>query len=313
LNNGDIVTCTLTSSEACVTAVTVVSNDLLITVNPVVTPFISISSSEGDTICINSTVVYSASINWGGDSPVYQWKKNGANVGTNSNTYTDASLANGDVINCLLTSNAACASITEIVSNTLAMVVLPVVTPAVTIVATPGVEVSAGTNVTFTAGMTNGGANPIFQWKKNGTPVGTNTPTYSSNSLIDGDVITVTVISDAPCAAPAGVTSNALTMKINTVGIDEVNATRLQINIFPNPTRHKVHIRMSFHDKKMKTVYLELQTVIGQTVINAYPLKVDKPVVEHELVLPQELPSGTYLLRIYSDGFSSTRKIILEK
>jgi hypothetical protein len=55
-------------------------------------------------------VTFTASITNGGTTPVYQWKKNGSNVGTNQNTYTDNTLANGDVISCELTSNATCAS-----------------------------------------------------------------------------------------------------------------------------------------------------------------------------------------------------------
>ncbi len=44
----------------------------------------------------------------GGTAPVYQWKKNGTNVGISSATYTDAGLNNGDIITCILTSNATC-------------------------------------------------------------------------------------------------------------------------------------------------------------------------------------------------------------
>jgi len=54
-----------------------------------------------------------------GASPTYQWLLNGSPVGTNSNTYTNPSLANHDVVSCVLTPNlGGCGSI-PVNSNTL--------------------------------------------------------------------------------------------------------------------------------------------------------------------------------------------------
>ncbi|MBK9339154.1 MAG: hypothetical protein IPM98_22525 [Lewinellaceae bacterium] len=88
------------------------------------------------------------------------------------------------------------------------------VTPAVSIVANPGNTIAAGTSVTFTATPTNGGATPAFQWKKNNVNVGTNSPTYTDATLVNGDVITVVMTSSAPCALPATATSNQITMTV---------------------------------------------------------------------------------------------------
>ncbi len=38
-----------------------------------------------------------------GSNPTYQWTLNGANVGTNSSSYTNNSVVDGDIINCLIT------------------------------------------------------------------------------------------------------------------------------------------------------------------------------------------------------------------
>ena len=53
--------------------------------------------------------VYQANASNTGPNPVYQWKVNGLNVGTNSNTYTNPALAVNDVVTCQLTLNG-CAS-----------------------------------------------------------------------------------------------------------------------------------------------------------------------------------------------------------
>ena len=95
-----------------------------VTVNPNVTPSVNISADPGSTIASGTSVTFTATPTDGGTTPSYQWKKNGSNVGSNQNTYTNAALANGDVITCVLTSNAACASSATATSNAITMTVV---------------------------------------------------------------------------------------------------------------------------------------------------------------------------------------------
>ena len=88
----------------------------------VLVPSISIASTA-TTICIGTPVTFTATPTNGGSTPAYQWKKNGVNVGTNSTTYSSSGLANGDVITCVLTSNASCANPTTATSNSSTMTV----------------------------------------------------------------------------------------------------------------------------------------------------------------------------------------------
>ena len=69
-----------------------------------------------------------------------------------------------------------------------------------------------GQTVTFTANPVNGGSTPSYQWKKNGTNIGTNSATCNYSSLSNNDVITVVMTSNLPCVSTATSTSNALTM-----------------------------------------------------------------------------------------------------
>ncbi|MBK9449281.1 MAG: HYR domain-containing protein [Bacteroidetes bacterium] len=215
LSNGDLVTCELTSNATCANPVMVVSNTVTMTVDPIVTPIIIISASPSNVICAGSSVTFTAVPTNGGTTPAYQWQKNGLPVGTNSTTYTDAALVNGDLITCILTTNAPCPTVPTATSNTITMTVNPVVTPSVTISANPGTTICAGTNVTFTAVPVNGGTTPAYQWKKNGSNVGTNSATYTDNGLLNGDLITVELTSNAVCPVPSTVTSNTLTMVVN--------------------------------------------------------------------------------------------------
>jgi len=215
LNNGDVITCILTSSDPCASPVSVTSNSITMTVNPILIPTINIVAAPAGPICSGTNVTFTANITNGGAGPNYQWKVNGINVGINSNTYSSITLNNGDIITCTLTSNAICASPTVVVSNSIIITVTPSVIPTINIVAAPAGPICAGTNVTFTANITNGGAAPIYQWKVNGVNVGINSNTYAFSAFNNGDVVTCTLTSNAPCASPASVTSSSIVITVN--------------------------------------------------------------------------------------------------
>ncbi|MBL0287134.1 MAG: hypothetical protein IPQ19_06865, partial [Bacteroidetes bacterium] len=102
--------------------------------------------------------------------------------------------ANGDIISCVLTSNAVCPTGNPATSNSVVMVVNPNLPVSVSIAADDN-NICAGTNVTFTAVPTNGGAAPVYQWKLNGANVGANTATYSNTAFANGDIITCVLTS----------------------------------------------------------------------------------------------------------------------
>src|SRR5690606_10096100 len=68
-------------------------------------------------ICVGTPVTFTATPVNGGTNPAYQWKKNGVNVGTNSDTYTDNGLNDNDVVTVEITSNANCASSTPVAAS----------------------------------------------------------------------------------------------------------------------------------------------------------------------------------------------------
>ncbi|MDX9881255.1 MAG: choice-of-anchor L domain-containing protein [Prolixibacteraceae bacterium] len=214
LANGDVITVELTSNATCATGSPATSNQITMTVNPNLPVSVSIAADPGNTICDGTSVTFTATPTNGGSSPSYQWKKNGSDVGTNSTTYTDAALANGDVITVVLTSNATCATGSPATSNQITMTVNPNLPVSVSIAADPGHTVCEGTSVTFTATPTNGGSSPSYQWKKNGSDVGTNSATYTDAALANGDVITVVLTSNATCATGSPATSSGITMVV---------------------------------------------------------------------------------------------------
>ncbi len=226
LANGNTVTCDITvSGGACLASPTASSNTINMLVNPILTPVVNISANPGGAICAGISVTFTATPTNGGSTPAYQWKVNGINVGTNSPVYTSSTLVNGDIVNVIITSNANCVSPVTATSNSIIMLVNPILTPAVNITANPPGAICAGTSVTFTATPTNGGSTPAYQWKVNGINVGTNAATYNSASLVNGDIVNVILTSNANCVSPATATSNSITMFVNPNLTPAVNIT----------------------------------------------------------------------------------------
>ena len=126
LTNGDQISCVLTSNANCASPTTATSNTITITVNSNIAASVSISASPGSTINQGDNVTFTATNTNNVPSPSYQWKLNGNNVGTNSITYSNSFLANGDQINCVISSSSPCVTGSPATSNTITMIVNPV-------------------------------------------------------------------------------------------------------------------------------------------------------------------------------------------
>ncbi|MCW3126556.1 MAG: hypothetical protein JWO03_2214 [Bacteroidetes bacterium] len=171
---------TVTNSHGC----TVVSAPDTLTLAPTVQPAVTISSDAGDTICLNTNVTFHAlSVN-GGTNPQYQWKNNNINVG-NTATFIGTVLHDGDVISCVLTSNATCVSPRRDTSAAITM----------TVHTLPVVSVSGGTVVctSDSATLTASPANASYMWNDN--------ETTQSITITSAGTYIVTVTDQNNCSA----------------------------------------------------------------------------------------------------------------
>jgi hypothetical protein len=166
-----------------------------IALSPAVAAGVTISSSNGSTVCIGVLTTFTAAPTNGGTTPAYQWKVNGVNVGLGQNTYKYVP-ANNDVVSVAMTSNNACATPATATAS-LTMFVSGGQIPSVEVAATPGNTVCTGTVVTYNAAAQFGGTAPAFVWKKNGVPVGSGT-TFSYVPA-NNDIITCEMTSNFPC------------------------------------------------------------------------------------------------------------------
>jgi uncharacterized protein (TIGR02145 family) len=99
-----------------------VNGDLIIC--PTVNPAGVTITSSANPVCSGSSVTFTATPAFGGTAPVYQWKVNGNNAGTNAPVFPFMPL-NGDAVKCIMTSNDHCISGNPATSNTVTMSVNP--------------------------------------------------------------------------------------------------------------------------------------------------------------------------------------------
>ncbi len=213
LANGNTVSCVMTSNQSCVSLTTATSNSISMTVNATTTPSVMLTSSATGPVCQGTNITFTANASNAGLSPTYQWKVNGVNAGTNNSTFSTSTLSNGDVVSIDLTSNAPCPG-TTMVSASLPMVITAPATPGLSIAAS-ATSICTGTAVNFTATPTAGGTTPSYQWKVNGVNAGTNSPTFSSSTLANGNVVTCVMTSSESCVTTSNATSNGITMTVN--------------------------------------------------------------------------------------------------
>lgn len=202
----DAVKCTVTNTASC-NAVGVSNIYTGIAVNPYLTPVVTIATSQTAPVCSGTAITYTATSTGAASAQAaFNWKVNGITTATNSATFTSSSLADGDIISCLVnyTGYACFTSSPSATSNTLKASVLPLPNPAPSVtITTPTNNAYLGTTITFTAIPANAGSTISYQWKRNTLNVGTNSTTYSSSILSNGDIITCTITTAIACAAPA--------------------------------------------------------------------------------------------------------------
>jgi gliding motility-associated-like protein len=223
LTNNAQVSVTLTSSLTCSSPNTANSNVIIVTVNPLSTLTANIAMNPSGPVCPGTLITFTANVVNGGSNPFFQWQVNGVNAGVNSPTYSGSGFQDMDVVRVIVTTNLPCTAPVNTMSNLINVALLPTVTPTVSITPNPAGPVCQGTNVTFTANSTFGGAGPIYQWFVNGVNTGSTGSSFSSSTLNNGDLVQAQMTSNAQCPVPAVVSSNQVVMAVTAPVVPTAN------------------------------------------------------------------------------------------
>ncbi len=208
LSNGDVVTLVLSSSIACTASAT--SNALTASVVSNVTPTITIPTSGN--ICAGTSVTFTSTNLGSGTTPTYVWHLNGAVVGTNTNTYTNAALANGDQVYVVMTSSLACATVATATSNTVTMNVKAIPNPQIV---GGDKSICSGSSVSYTATVGSGN----LQWNKDGAAISGSTS--SSIVINNSGTYTLTENNGACATTSAPVVVAILSTPVANAGPDQ--------------------------------------------------------------------------------------------
>jgi gliding motility-associated-like protein len=161
--------------------------------------------ADKTTVCQSSPVKFTATPVNAGTSVSYHWLVNGANAGTNSDTFIASALNDQDKVTCKIsTTGAACSGPAIAIANTITITVGKNLTPAVIL----GQTITNSCGVTFVASPVFAGTAPVYQWKLNGIPAGTNSDTFIDQTPTVGDVITCTVTNTTSCSANPSATQS---------------------------------------------------------------------------------------------------------
>ena len=269
-------------------------------------PALSIAITSGTyPSCPGQSITFTAKPTNGGSSPLYQWKVNGNNAGTNSSTYTTTTLTNGQVVSCVMISNAPGVNPTTAASNTITMAVNPVVIPTIVITQT----FCRGDSVIFSSTITNGGTAPSYLWTYNGTG-GTTNYTGSDFSLhapFNGNQVQCRLTSNAPCANPVQVNSSPLTINCMTTGVSNIDDLE-EFKIMPNPNNGLFTVKLKLSTQR--PVRFTLFNTRGQAVYQSPLTKMNG--TQTKQISVRSL-SGVYFLKTEIGNQLIYKRIIIIK
>jgi PKD repeat protein len=177
----------------------------------------AISSNDSDnTICSGSSVTFTATPTNGGTSPTYQWKINGVNVGTNSATFTTASLTNGQSVTCSMTSNLSGVTPGAVNSNAISMTVNTTPTAPTMNSNSP---ICSGSALNLTSNSVSGAT---YSWTgPNGYSSALQNPVISNSGTNATGTYNLVITSNG-CSSPSNATSVVVNQSVtptNNIGI----------------------------------------------------------------------------------------------
>ena len=178
---------------------------VILTMNPLPTP--TLTSSEPDNIfCAGTSVIFTA-----GGGTGFNFRVGGISVQNGvSATYTTSTLTNGQVVDVIVTNALGCIATSAAITNTVNALPVPTLTSS-----DADNRICAGTSVTFT-----GGGGTGYNFRVGGLSVQNGaSPTYTTSSLTNGQVVDVIVTNANGCiATSAGITNSVYVIPIANAG-----------------------------------------------------------------------------------------------
>jgi len=224
-SDGDIISVSMTSSMTCTSGnpATDITTATVLTNTPVSIDLFSLPAYEFEDpgppplyfayVASGSSILFYTSVVGDCGSPTYQWYRVRGGITYsvgNSSTY-NYKPASGDKVYCTFTSDCQCTTGNPATTVKVTISLYPIVDHHIYISADK-IDICSGDTITFTT-ISNGYTSPQYQWKANSVNVGTNSSTWVTSSLKNGDVISC-VCTEFGGGTP--ITSNLITITVTT-------------------------------------------------------------------------------------------------
>jgi hypothetical protein len=231
----------------------------------------------------------------GGAAPGYQWQVNGGNVGTNSPEYAFVPV-NGDVITCILTSNATCITGNPAVSNSVTMIVNGI--PSTLELQNVSVTDVQCFNALQTITVAGNGTTLTVTNTGSATMIAGQNIIYLPGTTVDpGGYMNGYISSNGQyCNMPA---ISVLTGEGEFPG----SAKQTGLKIYPNPTKGSFSLEVPVELAEKSS--LEIYSMGGEKIL----LKELSGKQVYDISL-ENSPSGIYLVRVFSERQNYSARIV---
>lgn len=308
LEEGDIVSCEMTSNANCISLNTVMSNDLSISILEELPAGVSILATVEE-ICEGDEVTFTATAENGGLEPMYQWKVNGENVGDNSATFMTTEMMDDDVVTCEMISSYECAIDNPAMSNPVGMSVNPYPTEMTTPDGPVYVDVYATPNSTYTTSEDPNALaytwtiTPEAAWEEVTEEMYSLSVTWAEGYTGEASI---NVFGTNDCGN--GPVSADIDVQLeNTFGISE-NELNVGVSVFPNPNNGTFTIKLSSENNE--NVKLTIRNIVGENVYNQEELTINGEFIK--VIDLSAYAEGIYFLILENNNNVLTEKIVVQ-
>ncbi len=260
-------------------------------------PTITIVANTGNNLCYHMPVAFTAQTTLAGSAPTYQWQVNGVNVGASTPTYTYTP-ANGDSIQCLLTSNLYCVIDPHDTSNVIHIAVDTFTPPTISItgdtVAGTGTTANLSATIIGTAGVY------LLHWKNHGVEFATTTgPSVTYTKAPGTDTITVELAATGRGCYDSAV-SNMHSVYDHNVSVSILQTSFSSPIVYPNPASDMLNIK----EQGFTFNAYSITNSIGTTVLTN---TITNNVTQVNI---KQLPAGLYFVNLKGEQGNVVRKFV---
>jgi len=275
---------------------------------------LTVTQSIDSPTCAGSLDILTA-VPVNGGTPTFEWENWGSYIG-NTNPYPFVP-THGDYITCIMTTHDICAS-PAVVQTSVVLNIYPVVAPQVVITTSSSSDTAGflGEVYTFYTDVTYGGVNPSYQWNIDGAPVsGATNSTFTTHIYENNELISVTVTGTSPCDTPMN--TNVGVGSIEIYGVNYLSASSLtagsnDLSLFPNPNTGNFILSGTLSSTSGKDVTLEITDMVGRTVYTGKTTP-QNGTLKADINLGNDIATGTYLLRVYTESGTQTFHFVVGK